>query len=384
MAEVRIRDSTQHERAATPLELLFDLCFVVAVAILAKDLHHGISDGHAFEAAAAYAALFVPVWWAWMSFTWFATAFDNDDTVHRLLTMAQMVGIVALSATVHSAAEGELGAFGLAVAALRLPLVLQWLRAAAHDSAHRAFARTYAAGLVLGGGLWVLGGQLDLGVAIAVMALAVLVDLATPVAAVSRAPGPIFHAGHIAERYGLFTIIVIGESILSSTVAVEAALEGSVPVLDLLGVVAGGAAVTFATWWIYFSALGRDGLTRNRRAAFVWGYGHYLLFAAVAAAGAGVLVQLDVLLDHGPSVDAAVAAVAVPAALSLLAVAWLQVAANRRARAAVPLVVGAVVLGGIALAGDALGGLGAAGVVVLLVHAATAGVVGRERVGQAV
>jgi len=170
-----------------------------------------------------------------------------------------------------------------------------------------------------------------------------------------------------------------GASILSSTVAVEAALEGSVPVGDLLGVVAGGAAVTFATWWIYFSALGRHGLTRNRRAAFVWGYGHYLLFAAVAAAGAGVLVQLDVLLEHDPSVDAAVAAVAVPAALSLLAVAWLQVAANRRVRAAVPLLVGALVLVGIALAGGALGGVGVAGVMVLLVHAATAWSVRADR-----
>lgn len=374
MAELRIRDSAEHERASTPLELLFDLCFVVAVAILAKDLHHAISEDRATDGALTYAGLFVPVWWAWMSFTWFATAFDNDDVVHRLLTMAQMLGVVGLAATVHRAAEGDLSAFGVAVALLRAPLVAQWLRAATYDVEHRAFARTYAVGLTLGAVVWLAGTRLDLPPALAVLAVAVLVDLVTPVLAVQQAPGPIFHPGHIAERYGLFTIIVVGESILAMTVALESAVEDAVGAGSLVAVVAGGAAVTFATWWIYFDALGRDGLTRNRAAAFWWGYGHYLVFAAVAAAGAGVQVQVDLLLHHGPSERVASAAVAVPAALALVAVAFLQVVANRRVGSAPPLLVGAALL----LATPLVGRVEVAGPLVALVLVATAVVVARQ------
>ena len=76
-----MRDHTVHERPSTPLELLFDLCFVVAVAFLAAELHHGLAGGHAISAVAAYALLFVPIWWAWMSYSWFATAFSHDDAI---------------------------------------------------------------------------------------------------------------------------------------------------------------------------------------------------------------------------------------------------------------------------------------------------------------
>lgn len=372
---LRMRDAAQHERAATPLELLFDLCFVVAVAILAKDLHYGLADGDTGDAVVAYALLFVPVWWAWMSFTWFATAFDNDDAVHRLLTMAQMVGIVALAATVHQGFGGDLAAFGIAVAALRVPLVLQWLRAAAHDTDHAGFARTYAAGLAVGAVLWVLGTRLDAPEAVLALAPAVLVDLATPMLAVRRAPGPVFHPGHIAERYGLFALIVIGESVLALAVALESAVEGEVPAPDLIAVVGAGAGVAFAMWWIYFDALGRDGLTRHRRAAFIWGYGHYVLYAAVAAAGAGVQVQLDTLLHAeavGPRVG--IAAVVVPAALALLAVAGLQVAANRALGSAPPLVAGAVAMASIAVLDDTR----VAGALTVVVMVATAVAVARR------
>ncbi|WP_370247908.1 low temperature requirement protein A [Nocardioides sp.] len=375
-APLRMRDAGQHERAATPLELLFDLCFVVAVAILAKDLHHGLADGRTGETVAAYALLFVPVWWAWMSFTWFATAFDNDDAVHRLLTMAQMVGIVALAATVHRAFGGDLAAFGIAVAALRVPLVLQWLRAAAHDAAHAAFARTYAGGLSVGAVLWVLGTRLDAPGAILALVPAVAVDLATPMFAVRRAPGPVFHPGHIAERYGLFALIVIGESVLALAVALESAVEGEVPTPDLVAVVAAGAAVAFAVWWIYFDALGRDGLTRHRRAAFTWGYGHYVLYAAVAAAGAGVQVQLDTLL-HAEEVGArtGIAGVVLPAALALVAIAALQVAANRELGSAPPLLAGAVAAALIVTVDD----LRPAGALTLLVAVGTTVAVSRRR-----
>jgi low temperature requirement protein LtrA len=327
-----MRDHTVHDRAATPLELFFDLCFVVAVAVLAADLHHGVADGHPWDAAATYGLLFVPIWWAWMSFTWFATAFDHDDPVHRVLTMLQMAGVLAVAATAHRAAVGEVVPFALAYTAMRVPLVLQWLRAARHDPAHRRFATTYATGLAGAQVLWVLGALLSGPLMAVVFLLALVTDLLTPVLAVHRAPGPVFHAGHIAERYGLFTLIVLGETVLAVTLGLQETVEGEVALRSAVPIVVAALVVVFASWWIYFDTLGRDGLTRNRRAAFVWGYGHYLLYAALAAAGAGVQAQLELVAHDGQ--DTARAALAVPVALALAAIGGLQVAANRRLREA--------------------------------------------------
>jgi low temperature requirement protein LtrA len=348
-----MRDHTVTERAATPLELLFDLCFVVAVAVLAAELDHGIVDGHALEAAATYALLFVPIWWAWMSYTWFATAFSHDDGLTRVLTLLQMGGVLAVAAAIPTAWEGELLPFALAYAAMRLPLVLQWVRSALDDPPHRAFALTYATGSVLAQVLWVVGAVLAPAATVVVFVAALATELATPVLAVRRSPDRVFHPGHVAERYGLFTIIVLGETILAVSVGLRDALDGeggpgSAPV-----VVAAALVIAFGLWWTYFDSLGRDALTRHRRAAFLWGYGHYAVFAAVAAIGAGVQAQLHLVHDdHGVDEVVQVAAVAVPVAVSLGAIGWLQQAANGRVGEAVWLYAGA----GLALLVVALSG----------------------------
>ncbi|HEY0806911.1 MAG TPA: low temperature requirement protein A, partial [Pseudonocardiaceae bacterium] len=74
-----LRDHTVQHRPSTPLELLFDLCFVVSVAILGTQLAASVVDGHALGGGIRYVLLFIPVWWTWMLFSWFGSAFDNDD-----------------------------------------------------------------------------------------------------------------------------------------------------------------------------------------------------------------------------------------------------------------------------------------------------------------
>lgn len=340
---VRMRQADEHERAATPLELLFDLSFVVAVAFLAAELHHGIADDHALDAARTYVLLFVPLWWTWMSFTWFSTAFDVDDPIHRVLSMAQMIGALAVAGSIHDAAKGDLKPFVVGLAIARIPLIVLWLRAGQHDEAHRRFARTYAGGLVVAMLIWLLGGWSDGVLQGALLVGAVLVDLATPVAAVRAAPGPVFHAGHIAERYGLFALIVIGESILAVATAFEVGFDGDLPQGEGLLALGAAALIVFSMWWLYFDALGRTGLTRRRSAAFIWGYGHYLIYAAIAAIGAGFQVRIESLA--GEEVPEAALAIAFPVGIAVLAMAWLQRAANAEAGSAVLLAAsGAAVL----------------------------------------
>ncbi|MBL8930567.1 MAG: low temperature requirement protein A [Kineosporiaceae bacterium] len=359
-----MRDHAVHERASTPLELLFDLSFVVAVAVLAAELHHGISEGHALSAAATYLAVFVPIWWAWMSFTWYATAFSHDDALTRVLTLVQMAGVLAVAATIPAAVEGHMGAFTLAYTLMRLPLIVQWLRSARDDATHRGFALTYATGSVVAQLVWITGLAADGAARWAVYVVALTVELLTPVLAVRRSPDRVFHPGHIAERYGLFTLIVLGETLLAVTVGLRDAVEGATSTPAAVVLTGPVLVIAFALWWLYFDALGREGLQRNRKAAFVWGYGHYLLFAAIAAIGAGAQAQLDALAAHapgassevhGPGPAVAVAAVGLPLSVVLLVVAWLQHAANHRTGSAAPLLLGAAAAAALTAAGGALG-----------------------------
>jgi low temperature requirement protein LtrA len=134
-----------------------------------------------------------------------------------------------------------------------------------------------------------------------------------------------WHPEHIAERYGLFTLIVLGEAILAATTAVQAGLSEEGASGPLLAVAAGGILLVFSTWWIYFDRPAADRLREMPNLAFLWGYAHYLVFAAVGALGAGLEVAIESVLHEahtGPRTAAF--AVAVPVAVTLLVVGALQ------------------------------------------------------------
>ena len=128
------RDTGEPHRVATSLELLFDLCFVVAVARAAAQLHHDLSAGHAGHGVLGYVMVFFAIWWAWVNFTWFASAYDTDDAVYRLTTLIQISGVLILAAGVTRAADhDDFRVVTVGYVVMRLALVAQWLRAAHGD-----------------------------------------------------------------------------------------------------------------------------------------------------------------------------------------------------------------------------------------------------------
>ena len=257
------------ERTSTWLELFFELCFVVAVAALARGLH----DDPTLGGTLRFVGLFVPVWWAWMTFTWYATAFDNDDVPYRVTLLAAMLFVLGIAASVEGVGEvaGATAGFVVAYAALRMLLVWLFLRARYHAPPDlRGFVVWYAAGNALGAALW-LGSLLALAPALYVLwAVALSVELLAPILAVRTLAEPMmsFHPRHIAERYGLFTIIVLGESVLA--------------------VVSGTAA---CIWWIYFDYVETTGMELASKPTFYWGYGHLAVYAAIAAFGVQLAIE---------------------------------------------------------------------------------------------
>lgn len=128
-----------------------------------------------------------------------------------------------------------------------------------------------------------------------------------------------WHPHHIAERYGLFTIIVLGESVFAATVAVQAGLdEGGVsPGLVVLSM--SGLVLLFGLWWLYFLEPTGSGLEGRRDLSFMFGYGHYGVFATLAALGGGLEVGVEAVTHHIEASPLVVAyAMALPVALYLL------------------------------------------------------------------
>ena len=143
---MRPRDIDEEHRASTPLELLFDLSFVVAVSQAADQLNAALGAGHFHTAIVSYLLVFFAIWWAWVNFTWFASAYDVDDLLYRLLTFVQIIGVLILAAGVESAfTAGNFTVMTIGYVVMRIAMVAQWLRAAAGDPAARPAALRYAA-----------------------------------------------------------------------------------------------------------------------------------------------------------------------------------------------------------------------------------------------
>jgi len=317
------RDTGEEHRAATPLELLFDLCFVVAVSRAASLLHHAESAGHAGSAIVSYVLVFFALWWAWMNFTWFASAYDNDDVVYRVLTLVQITGVLVLAAGVPRAFEHrDFDVVFVGYLISRAGLVSLWLRAGRHDPSRRTTVHRMAAGESLCMVGW--AGVAVIGWPVWAFVVMGLIELAVPMWA-EKAARTQWHAEHIAERYGLFTLIVLGETILASSIAFQAVVDDRNADVTVVLTAIGALLTVFSMWWLYFAKQSATSLT-TLRLAFLWGYGHYVIFAAAAAVGAGVAVMVDAVTDRGHVSDtAAAAAFTVPVVLYVAAVVFLQV-----------------------------------------------------------
>jgi low temperature requirement protein LtrA len=257
-----------------------------------------------------------------MLFSWFASAFDNDDVPYRLLTLAQMAGALGIAASMPSAYHGDYVPLTLTYAAARVPLVIQWVRGARHHPAERTFALRYAKGIGACTVLWLALLFVPTPLRYLGYVVAMALELLVPRWAVGAATRQCFHVAHITERYGLFTLIVLGESILAATIAIEGSFNTGIT-LPLLVIGAAVLVSAFAVWWLYFDFVDGRALMSNNRVAFQWGYGHLLVFAAIGAMGAGAQVAVQAY-ENDQFGLAAELAMGLPAAVCIAAMAWIR------------------------------------------------------------
>ena len=291
------RDPHEPHRVATPLELLFDLTFVIAFGVAASELAHALVSGHIGAGLAGFVFATFSVSWAWINFSWFASAYDTDDWVYRLTTMLQMVGVLVLALGIpqvfSSIAGGEHVNNRILVAGyvvMRIAMVIQWLRAAKQNPDRRPACLAYATAITVAQVGWVAVAIANNSERVTFILIAVLIaiELTGPFLAEKRMGGTPWHAHHIVERNGLLTIIALGEGVVGTVASLSAVVADQGWTTDAVLVAVAGTGLTFGMWWLYFVVPAAGLLHAHRDRSFGYGYSHILVFGSIVATGAGL------------------------------------------------------------------------------------------------
>jgi low temperature requirement protein LtrA len=313
------RLATGEKRSATPLELFYDLAYVLVVAELAAALLKDMS----WTGVGVFAGLFVVMWFSWVSTTLYANRFDTDDVLFRIALLTDTAAVAGCAA----AATGGLSGFDVPFAACfligRLILVGLYARAWWHVRDSRGTIVVYLVSTTTSAALWAVSLLVPAPARYVLWGVAVLVEAVAPFVATWRGNTAPLHVEHLPERFGLFVILVLGEVVAGIVTGVhDAKWAGASVVVGAVAFVVGAAL-----WWTYFDAAsvsGKEELEEDAEDGMagedeiderhdLYVYGHLPLALGVAATGVG-LEELVLHPDEhlpSPSVWLAVGGVAV-------------------------------------------------------------------------
>lgn len=287
-----LHDDDGDERRASWLELLYDLVYIATVIQLGIFLDHRLSPLGALQ----YAALFLFVWWSWSGTTYYANRFVGDDALRRLLIFLQIFGVGVMATAIPGAFEERGAVFALAYVAVRLLLVLMYLRAYRHVPEARPLLRNYLVGFALGILFWTLSALVAPPWRFLLWGLGIGAEVVVHIAFGTqrderRVP---FHLEHLSERYALFILIVLGDSFIKGIgrVAEEGVKAGSY----LFGALA--TLMIVCLWWTYFDDVALAAVRQGPRVVTRWVYAHLPLAASVVAFGVAVEAMTQMRPDR--------------------------------------------------------------------------------------
>jgi low temperature requirement protein LtrA len=286
------------QRHASWLELFFDLVFVVAVAVLG----HLLYEDTTARGFVMFAWLFIPVWWLWIAFSYYADQFDNDDLRFYVVIHAAMLGIIVLAVNIDAAAHGSPTGFVLAYVVLRLLLTSLYLWARKRVPAARALCTYIIVGSSLSVLLWFF--SLYLAEPYGIWALALLIESIAAIAGHLIPTRTEWQNSHMPERLGLFTILVLGEAVLAVANGAGDVVWNWNSVITAVS----GFLVATCIWWLYFGYVDEstaDRALHGTRGAmlrgFVYAYSHLLIFASIIVISVGIGLAIDE--SHEPSLQ---------------------------------------------------------------------------------
>ena len=274
------------EHHVTWLENFYDLIVAIIVFQLSRDLNQNVS----IYGFLTFVALFIPVVWSWIGVTFYSTRFETDDLAHRLLMLLQIAVAALMAVSVPDGLGKNSSWFALSYAIMRTILVIEYLRTRKHVPAARKLTTRYSIGFSIAAGIWFASIFVPPPFRLFLWIIGLGVDIGTPLLfarqlSVQFAP----HIHHLPERFGSFTIIVLGISILG---VVNGIADHNWTISSIIS--AGlGLGIAFSLWWIYFDTV--DGseiraLRENKQIGIyvTWLYIHFPLIIAFTAFGVSI------------------------------------------------------------------------------------------------
>ncbi len=293
-AALRRDEDFDLERKVTWLELFFDLVFVVVLARMAHHLAHHVDTEGVIDFSIQFAAVF----WAWNAFAFYIERFESGGLENRCFMFAAMAAVAAMAVWTTDGLGSHYSGFALAYLATRGVNMMQWIRAAAHVAQFRPVAVRFVGGFVVAASLIGFAGQLDSTARRLVVALAILVEVLTPIITLKHQfELPELSTSKFPERFGLFTIIVLGESVVGVITGLSELNEAGE--LGVSRAIAGllGLGVGIGLWWLYFDFIARRAPRAAIGAALGWVYLHLVTLAAFTAVGASISVAISADLE---------------------------------------------------------------------------------------
>jgi low temperature requirement protein LtrA len=273
------------DRKVTWLELFFDLVFVAALSQVGAPLAHAYS----FHELGRFAFLLLVIWWAWHGYASYATRFDVDDRAERIATLLQMLAVIFMAANAEAGLDSESSAgFAAAYAVMRLILAARYLRAARLPGA-RQIAVEHAAGFGAAAIVWLLSSLAPVPARYVLWAIALAIDLGTAMVTARHTLAVPPNAAHLPERFGLFTLILLGEAIVAVMKGIQGQPEWSVAAASTA---LSSVALVAGVWWGYFegaraAAHRRVQCLADCRRLSLWSAAHRPLYLGIALAGIG-------------------------------------------------------------------------------------------------
>ena len=267
------------ERGVGWLELFYDLIYVATIIQLGDALAHNVG----LTGFMGFALLFVPIWLTWTGFTFYSNRFVIDDALHRGLVFAQMFAVGAMAVSVNDVFHQDVTAFAVAYACARLILVAFYHRAWRHVPSARPMTRRYVIGYSVTAVIWLLSPLVPTPWVFLAWGAAIVVDVLVALSPQSREIGMRFPPDvlHFSERYGLLTLIVLGESFVKVLSAV--ASQGAA--VETVGLASLALLITCSLWWIYFDDVAGSRIRKGRLSAVIWVYAHLPMMIAITAVG---------------------------------------------------------------------------------------------------
>lgn len=274
--------SEHAEKKVTWLELFYDLIFVASFIQLGNGLGHNVSVG----AYLGFCAVFVPLWMAWTGFTYFSNRYTINDFTHRLIVFGQMFSVGAMAVTAPDVLKNNPQKFALAYAFAQTMVALLYWRAHRTQKIGRGYSRYWGSVFGFGALLWTVAAFVPPPLCYGLWAVGMGMLLASPFSKQSRLLAQRYPQDneHLSERYGLLTLIVLGESF----VKVLAGLDDGNFGWSAIGQASLALLITCCLWWIYFDDVAGSKLKKEHLAPMIWLYAHIPLQIGLIAVGVGI------------------------------------------------------------------------------------------------